>query len=112
MAMTNNLYITNHSERRFKERTGLPKRLVTKKAIEALERGITHAETTGPLRKYYDKLYLDHKTANNIRVMHNMVYIFYFDVLITVFPLPQSLRKTAAKIWRKKHDGNDNERAL
>lgn len=107
-----NLYITNHSERRFKERTGLSKRLVTKKALEALERGITHAETTGPLRKYYDKLYLDHHTANNIRVMHNMVYIFYFDVLITVFPLPQSLRKTAAKIWRKKHDGNDNERVL
>jgi len=110
--MTNNLYITNHSERRFKERTGLPKRLVTKKAAEALECGITHAETTGPLRKYYDKLYLEHATANNIRVMHNMVYIFYFDVLITVFPLPQSLRKTAAKIWVKKQKGEINERVL
>lgn len=106
--MANNLYITNHSERRFKERTGLPKRLVTKKAREALERGITHAEATGPLRKYYDKLYLDHQTANNIRVMHNMVYIFYFDVLITVFPLPQSLRKTAAKIWERKCKGGDS----
>lgn len=102
------LYITNHSERRFKERTGLPKRLVAKKAAEALERGITHAEATGPLRKYYDKLYLDHQTANNIRVMHNMVYIFYFDVLITVFPLPQSLRKTAAKIWERKCKGGDS----
>ena len=86
----------------------MPKRLVTKKAQEALERGITHAEATGPLRKYYDKLYIDRKTANNIRVMHNMVYIFYFDVLITVFPLPQSLRKTAMKIWEKKQRSKGN----
>jgi hypothetical protein len=104
----NNLYITDHSERRFKERTGLPKRLVTAKAREALERGITHAETTGQLRRYYDKLYLANKTANNIRTYHNYVYIFCYDALVTMFPLPQSLRKTAIKIWRKKQIDTGN----
>lgn len=102
------LYITNHSEKRFKERTGLSKRLVTRKAREALERGITHAETTGPLRKYYDKLFLVHETANSIRVMHNTVYIFCNNALVTVFPLPQSLRKTAMKIWEKKQRSKGN----
>lgn len=102
-----NLYITNHSERRFKERTGLPKRLVTRKAQEALERGITHEEATGALRKYYDKLYLEHGKANNIRIYHGMVYIFICDTLITVFPLPQSLQKTAVKIWREKRKRQD-----
>lgn len=103
-----NLYITNHSERRFKERTGLSKRLVTKKAQEALERGICHAETTGALRRYFDKLYLAQENANNIRVYCGNVYVFAYDTLITVFPLPQSLRKTAEKIQHKKTEGLSN----
>lgn len=105
-----NLYITDHAEGRFQERVGLPKRLATKKAREALERGITHAETTGSLRKYFDRLYLSHETANNIRVYHNNVYIFSYDTLITVYPLPHSLRKIAMKISREKQDGDSNER--
>lgn len=100
-----NLYITDHAEGRFKERTGLSKRLVTKKAQAALERGITHADATGQLRKYFDKLYLAQETANNIRVYCGTVYLFSYDTLLTVFPLPQNLRKAAEKIQRKKMEG-------
>ena len=100
-----NLYITDHSERRFKERSGLPKRLVTKNAALALERGITHADTAGSLRRYFDKLFLTNRNANNIRVYCGMVYIFSYDILITVFQLPTAYRKTAAKIQEKKRKG-------
>ena len=102
------LYITNHGERRFKERTGLPKRLVTKQAALALERGIAHAEATGQLRKYFDKLYLAQENANNIRIYCGMVYVFAYDTLVTVFPLPQGLRKTAEKIQKKKVESKTN----
>lgn len=100
-----NLYITDHAEGRFRERVGLPKRLATRKAQEALERGITHAEASGQLRRYFDALYLSHESANNIRVYCGTVYIFSYDTLITVFPLPQNLRKIAVKIQQKKKDG-------
>jgi len=103
-----NLYITNHAEDRFKERVGLPKRLAAKNAALALERGITHAEATGKLRHYFDKLYMAQETANNIRIYCGNVYIFSYDTLITVFPLPQSLRKIAEKIHREKRDSRSN----
>lgn len=86
----------------------MPKRLATKKAREALERGITHAEAVGQLRKYFDRLFLAQEKANNIRVYHNHVYLFANEALITVFPLPASLRKTAEKIQRKKTEGLSN----
>ena len=101
------LIITNHAEKRFKARSGLPKRLVTKTAQLALANGVTHAETTGRLRKYFDKLYLAQESANNIRAYCGMVYIFYYSKLLTVFPLPTSLRKQAAKIQARKKRGRD-----
>lgn len=86
----------------------MPKRLVTKKAREALERGITHAEAVGQLRKYFDRLFLAQEKASNIRVYHNHVYLFANEALLTVFPLPASLRKTAEKIQREKTEELSN----
>ncbi len=103
-----NLYITNHAEGRFRERVKLPKKLVTKSARLALDRGITHAEATGSLKRYFDKLYLQNESANNIRVYCGTVYIFSYDTLVTLFPLPQNLRKIAAELQRKKKEGYDN----
>ena len=96
------LIITNHAADRFHERMGLPKRVVTRNAARALELGITHADTSGQLRKYLDKLYLAQESANNIRVYGNTVYIFYFDTLITLFALPRNLQKQAAKTQQRK----------
>ena len=98
------MVITDHAEGRFKERVGLPKRLATKNAAAALERGVTHGETSGRLRRYFDKLYHFNETANNIRVYCGNVYIFHFDTLITVYPLPHDLRKIAEKIQRNKRN--------
>lgn len=96
-----NLYVTDHAEMRFKERTGLSKRLVAKKAAEALERGISHADATGALRRYFDRVYLAQEKANNIRIYCGTVYLSSYDTLLTVFPLPQNLRKQAVLLQRK-----------
>lgn len=94
-------YLTDHAVQRTKERVGLPKRSAEKNAQKALENGIRHCETKGSLNRYITALYWKQKTANNIRIYCNNVYIFNNDVLITVFPLPQKYRNTAQKIKRK-----------
>ena len=97
-----NLIITDHAEDRFRERVGLPKRLVTKNAKKALELGVTHADATGRLKRYFDHLYMVEQQANNVRIYCGTVYVFSFDTLITVFPVPPELRKCAAKAQQKK----------
>ena len=99
------LIITNHAADRFRERVKLPKRAVTKNARLALEKGISQAEATGQLRKYIDNLYRNEaQQANNIRIYCGMVYIFYFDTLLTLFPVPKPLQKQAVLLQRQKRD--------
>ena len=93
--------VTNHAARRTKERLGLPKKLSHKNAENALRYGIRHSDTSGSLNRYISALYWKHETANNIRIYCNNVYIFHGETLITIFPLPQKYRKTAARINRK-----------
>lgn len=104
------LIITDHGEKRFKERTGLPKRLVTKKAREALRYGIKRNDTSGSLRRYFEYLYRKEMNADNVRIYLNYVYIFHQEYLITVFQLPQAYRKTAEKIQRQKKEKEGNTR--
>jgi len=94
-------YVTDHAAKRSKECVGLPKRVTGKNAERALHDGIKHGETRGALRRYLDALYLKRKTANNIRVYCNNVYIFHDEILITIFPLPQKYRKTADRLWKE-----------
>ena len=109
--------ITRHGRNRTHDRTGLPKRAVESNARRALECGIKHSETSGPLRRYCDSLYLKERTANNIRIWGDCVYIFFDELLITVLNLPPKYRKRVQDIIRHKreamgHDadaeGNDN----
>ena len=93
--------VTNHAARRTKERLGLPKKLSHKNAENALRYGIRHSDTSGSLNRYISALYWKHETANNVRIYCNNVYIFHGETLITIFPLPQKYRKTAARINRK-----------
>ena len=81
---------------------------MTRNARKALAHGVSHADATGALRKYFDKLYLQEQTANNIRIYNGAVYIFCNTTLVTVYPVPSSLRKIAEKIQRRKQDGGMN----
>lgn len=92
--------VTNHAKQRTKERLGLSKKIADKVAAKALEHGVSHSSAKGNLKHYLDKLYLKHKTANNLRVYNRKVYIFNGNILITVINLPNSLIKTADKLQK------------
>lgn len=101
--------ITEHAERRVRERVGVPKRGVRKNAALALERGVGYDDAAGALRRYIAHLYELHEhAANNIRIYNSVVYIFAYDVLITVLQLPPHLRKIAVKLQREKSQSKDN----
>lgn len=102
--------ITKHGKQRTKDRVGISKKLATKNATKAFEFGVTHAESKGSLRKYFDKLYLIHNRANNVRIYNRNVYIFNGSKLITVLPLPQNLSKLADSIQDKKENEQEKEK--
>jgi hypothetical protein len=87
-----------------KERCGCNKSAHQKIAATALEKGITHAQTSGSLKRYLDSLFLKHRTANNLRIWGDKVFVFRGDVLITVLQLPQKYMDTCNKIRAKTKD--------
>ena len=101
--------VTRHAAKRTRSRLGLPKRSVTKNAENALRYGLTHKETAGNLNRYITSLYLKHRTANNIRIYCDTVYIFHGERLITLFPLPTKYKNTAARIKDKRKEEDDEE---
>lgn len=90
--------VTNHAKQRGKDRLGINKKAVDRIADKALQCGITHAETTGNLKTYIDKIYLSHKNGNNIRVYNRQIFLFNDNVLVTILNLPKNLIKIADKI--------------
>lgn len=98
--------ITRHSTERIKSRVGISKKIAEKNAQKAFECGITHAETKGGLHRYIDKLFFSHK-ANNIKIYHRYVYIFYDNKLVTVFLLPSKYNDVADKLQRQKEQNNE-----
>jgi hypothetical protein len=96
--------VTQHANKRIKQRTSISKKAVNTVVLRALQDGIKHSDCSGRLKRYFDFLYFSYKSANNIRVYDGHVYIFQKDILITVFPLPYSFRKVATKIVRDRRD--------
>lgn len=105
----NNAIVTNHAKQRTKDRLGISKKLADKNANKALRDGLTHADTKGNLKSYLDKIYLKHRTANNLRIYNQKVYIFDESVLITVINLPYTLVKTADKLQKGISKSNANQ---
>ena len=93
---------TNHGAKRVRKRIGIKKKAVNAMRDAAFEKGLTHAQATGTLSRYYDKLYLEYESANNVRIYANYVWIFAGETLITVFPIPSNLRRRAIGAQRKK----------
>ena len=98
------LIVTSHAKDRIKQRCGLPKRAAIRNAEKALQQGISHADTTGRFKKYFDYLYLSHGNANNIRVLGDKVYIFCGESLITVLSLPNQHRSVASKLLKRREN--------
>lgn len=85
--------ITNHAYDRAKERFKLKSQSLDKLAQRAFDGGTKHGDTKGRLNKYITKLWFEHKTANNVRVYGEYLLIFADSTLITLYHLPNNLRR-------------------
>lgn len=96
--------VTRHALERAKERSGLSKSAARNLATRALECGLTRSDVVGPLGYYLDGRLRSHGHGNNMRVYGENVFIFHNEVLITVFPLPASLKRAASKLMKRKRE--------
>lgn len=93
--------VTNHAGLRIRERIGANKKSVQAIADRALQIGLSHSDLTGKLKRYIDATYLKCKTANNIKIYAEKVYLFNGATLITVISLPTGLKRLANKLSKK-----------
>lgn len=85
--------LTQHAIDRSKERLNLNKQSLSRLAEKALKTGKKYSECKGKLRKYLDKLWLNHKTCNNPRIRGEVLFLFKGNKLITLYQIPLELRK-------------------
>jgi hypothetical protein len=87
------IIITDHAYQRAKERLSISKKSLDRLALTAYEKGIKQSDTAGQLKKYLDKLWFEHKTANNIRIYGEIIYLFCRNRLVTLFQIPPEFKK-------------------
>jgi hypothetical protein len=89
------IIISQHAYERSKERLSLRKSSTDRLARKAFDQGLKHTQTTGPLRKYVDGLWMQHKQASNIRIYGDNIFLFAGNILVTLYQLPLELRRIA-----------------
>lgn len=94
-------HLTEHGRRRGKERAGLAPGALKRAACKALAEGLKPRDTTGSLRRYLDKISIEHP-GKHPRVHADHIFIFADSDLITVLHLPHEYRKSAASARKKK----------
>lgn len=85
--------ITEHAYDRAKERFGWKSKVLDKMAEKAFLEGIKHKNTKGSLMRYLTKLWFKYKHCNNVRIYGENIFFFCDNRLITVYQLPNDLRK-------------------
>ena len=85
--------ITDHAYDRAKERLSWKHSVLDKMAEKAFLEGVTHKDTKSHLSKYITKIWFQHRTANNVRIYGENIYLFHNNTLITIYQLPNNLRK-------------------
>ncbi len=90
---TKKFTITEHAYERAKERLSWRRKTLNRMAKKAFYGGLKHKDTKGKLNKYISNLYLQYRTANNIRIYGENVYFFTDCHLITLYRMPQELIK-------------------
>jgi hypothetical protein len=94
--------LTRHAINRIRKRVGLPKRIIGDHVQKVWDRGATHKDTKGNLRRFISKKYSINTAANNIKVYGTFIYIFCGQTLVTVLPSPPSLRRHTKQATQKK----------
>jgi hypothetical protein len=91
--MTDEIVITEHAEKRAKERLSWNKSALQRMAQTAYKDGKGHSYYTGRMRKYLNSVYLSYKKANNIKIHGEVLYLFNGNTLITLYQIPKKLKK-------------------
>lgn len=87
------IVITDHAYERADERLSLRKDSFKRLAEKAYEEGIAHSQMKGRLYRYCEKVFHAHRTANNIKIHGENIFLFNLNVLITVYQVPNELKK-------------------
>lgn len=91
--VTIQVIISEHAFDRAKERLGMDRKAFETLALKAFVSGMKHGECKGRLNKYITKLFMQNGTANNTRIYGEIIYLFSGNTLITVYQLPNDLKK-------------------
>jgi hypothetical protein len=91
--------ITDHAFERAKERLSMNKAAFVRVAERAYLKGIGAKHVSGNLKRYLNGRFLQSKIGN-IVVHGENLFMFKKNLLITVYQLPNNLRKCAIKMQR------------
>lgn len=95
--------ITNHAYEKAKERLSLTKKSLDKVAARALENGIGSKNfKLGSFKRYLDHLYFKYGSANNIKIYGDIIFLFSYETLITLYQMPNEYKKAVAKVFDRK----------
>lgn len=87
------IIITDHAYNRAKERLKLSRAAFSRLAETAFTDGKKHSEAKGNLKKWITSVYFKNKEMNNIRIYGENCFFFSKNVLVTVYQIPNNLRK-------------------
>lgn len=76
---------------------GIKKNALDRIVWKALKEGTRNVQVRGRLRKYMDKLWLEHKVANNVRIYNEHIFLFHDSTLITILHLPNQYKNYKPK---------------
>ena len=93
--------ISEHAAERAKSRFSLKRDALERLAERALWEGIGHRQANGRLKRYFDMLYLQNRTANNVRIYGEVVFLFNGDTLITLWRVPANMMKIVRRLQDK-----------
>lgn len=94
--------ITKHAYDRAKERMSISHHALDRMAGLVLDHGVKKDDTRGMLNGYLNQFSGLGGTANDTRVYGEYVYVFEQETLITVYQLPNALRRYL-RLVRKRH---------
>ena len=95
------VFVTRHAADRMRERGGLNRKSIQRIANQVYFNGYPIERTKGRLRKWMYKISKSNPSAQNLRIYGDKLYIFSNDVLITVFNIPNDLKKDLPKMIDK-----------
>lgn len=98
----NSIRLTKHACKRARQRYRWNSQTLNRIALRAFESGLKSNNTKGYLKNYLDQTSEEHCRTSNLRLYGETVFVFYNNILITLWALPPELR-SLAKVFRVKN---------